>query len=1099
MASPLEISVLGPLQVVAEGAPVPLGGRSRALLLALVVRRGQVASRDLLVELLWRSDPPTDARNALQVLVSRLRRSLGPGGAAIVTREPGYVLELPDRAVDAAVAAQRISAARAAALDGQPADPQDLAAALALWRGEPFAEAGDDPEAVAAASRLGELRLEGLDLWADAVLARGGGTELIAELRAAVVDHPERERTQRALALALYRSGRQVEALDVLARLRTRLRDEHGLDPEEATEELYAALLRRDADLAGSAGAPAEAPVEVVDPGLRPLPRTRSSFVGRTAELEGVRAALEQARVVTLIGPGGTGKTRLAIEALRAFETVPGTAVAFVDLAPLVDAADVPGQVAAALGIDAEVPATVRRPGERSRGLEDRIRARVRDAALLLLLDNCEHVADAAADIADLLLEVGPQLRILATSREALRVEGERLLPVAPLSLPEVDGEIDDPERLLDHDAVRLFLERARTAGARLQLDRATAAAVVELCRRLDGLPLALELAAARTRSMPVTALADRLEDRFQLLTGGRRGTRRQRTLDAVVAWSYDLLDAPQRRMLRHLGAFVGPVDVEFVAAVVEPDGDPDAAGSAAAVLPALLALADRSLLTLVDEPALDGHERHEPRITVHLLETIRAFAEDRLVREDDAARVRHRHAEAVAARAAAAAVGLRGPDQLRWLDLLDRSHDECRAALTWWLDTDPARALALAVDLAWFWWLHDHHVEAARWLQRALERSGDRHEVELAALAHAWLAFNELFANRLEASIGAARRAAALLAQVEEPDPFVSVAVPILVTYVDALIAADPVDALARLERTVDRAEELGEDWVVSAGCFVLVGIAATLGQHERARSDAQRALAAARRTGDRWAEFQTRTLLGISHLAVGAYDDAEREFAAAVPLAEAMGSRVQVRALRTEQARVAMLRGDHERAEAELSRLLAEGPDHAGDISQGMVLLSRAANRRRTGRLADALEDYREALRVFEGQQEVGGAAEAAAGLAHAEVDGGDLAAARTALDVAVCHLGTVPGGVTAVTTTPILHEAAAAVAAAAGEAHRALLHLGRAQALRAAAGAPLPAGDRAEVDRIEAAARAALGEQADEVLAEGRRRLRLLPPVD
>jgi len=1096
VAAPLELSVLGPLQVVVDGAPMELGGRSRALLLALALRRGEVVARDRLVDLLWPDEAPTDGRNALQALVSRLRRALGAGGAAIVTREPGYVLELPDAAVDAAVFEQRIVEARRAAASGQPDEPGDLAGALARWRGEPFAEAGDDPDAAAAASRLAELRLEAVELWAEAVLARGGGAELVADLRAVVADHPDRERTHRALALALYRSGRQVEALDVLARLRARLRDEHGLDPDDATDELYSALLRRDAGRAGTGGPPVDAPTGSWDARLRALPTARNSFVGRTAELAAVRDALRGARIVTLIGPGGTGKTRLAIEALREPDAPPGAAVAFVDLAPLGDPADVPGQVAAALGIDADVSANVRAPTSRPRAPEDRIRDRVRDADLVLLLDNCEHLADAAAEVADLLVESGPGVRILATSREALRVEGEHLLPVAPLSLPAAAADLDDPQRLLDHDAVRLFVERARTAGADLALDRDTAAAVVELCRRLDGLPLALELAAARTASLPVSELANRLEDRFQLLTGGRRGARRQRTLDAVVAWSYDLLDERQQRLLRRLGAFAGPVDVELVTAVV---ADRDGELPAVRVLPTLLELADRSLLTLVDEPPLVDDDRRGPRISVHVLETIRAFAQERLVREDDPALVRRRHASAIAERAAAAADGLRGRAQLRWLDLLDREHDECRAALNWWLETDPARALQLAVDLVWFWWLHDHHVEAARWLHRALERAGDRAEGELVALGYAWLGLQELFDNRVDAAIHAARRAEALLDEVDRPSAFVSVGVPLIVTYVDALTGADPADALATMERTVALAEELGEDWVVSSGCFLLVGMAVTLGQHERARRDAERALAAARRTGDRWADFQTRTLLGMSHLAVGRYDDAEREFAIAVPLAEAMGSRAQLRMLRTEQAMVSMLRGDHARAEAELTRLLDDGPIHGRDISQGMVLNARGMNRRRAGDPAAAVEDHRAAVRVFAELQEVVGAAEAAAGLAHAEVAVGDVDAARTALELAVRHLEAVPGGIPAVTTTPFLHEAAAAVAGAGGDVRRALLHLGRATALRETVGAPLVAGERFDVDRIEAGARAVLGDQADDLLATGRGRTGLLPPVD
>ncbi len=1119
MTTKLELSVLGPVQVAVDGVPIRLGARSRALLLALSLRPGGVVAWDHLVDLLWTDHPPGDARNALQVLVSRTRRTLGDGGAGIVTREPGYVLDLPTEAIDAARFERRVVVARQTAAGGGVPDPDALVEALSWWRGEPYAEAVDDPEAVAAASRLVELRREAVELRAEAVLARGGGGELVADLRAAVAAHPDQARTHRALALALYRSGREVEALDVLNGLRARLRDEQGLDLDEATDRLLAAMLRRDERLAGAAApgagpgialdaAPEAAPDAAVHPGagtsqLAPLPTARDSFVGRRDELAAVREAVRQARVVTLIGPGGTGKTRLAVEAMRDLAELPADGVAFVDLAPVGDPDDVTRQVAAALAIDADAGVVLRAPAGVPRGLEDRIQGRLRDARLVVLLDNCEHLPDAAAAVADLLVEAGPDVRVLATSREALRVDGERLLPVAPLSVPSDAGFAGDAEVLLEHDAVRLFVDRARAAGAALHLDavdEGDAAAVVELCRRLDGLPLALELAAARAATLPVTTLAARLEDRFQLLTGGRRGTRRQRTLDAVVAWSYDLLDGEQQRLLRRLGAFAGPVGADLVAAVVGDDEVEDAPGAAGEqVLPALVELADRSLLTLEPAPPLVDDPARRPRVTVRLLETIRAFAQDRLVREDDAVAVRRRHASVVSARAAAAGAGLQGPEQLRWLDLLDRDQDECRAALAWWLESEPDRALQLAVDLVWYWWLRDHNAEAARWLRRALDQAGTEADPQLRALALGWLGLHELFDNRIEAAISAVRTAETVLADIGAPTAFASVGVPLLVAYVDALTAEDQTDAFPRVEGIVARAEELGEHWVVATGRFILVGMAVTLGQHERARHDAEAALAAARRCGDRWVAFQTRTLLGVSHLEVGRLEDAERELAVAGPLAEAVGARAQLRMVRTQQAIVSMLRGDHDRAEVELTRMLADGPLHGRDVSQAMVLHARGINRRRAGDVRAAVTDLREAVRVFAAVGEDVGAAEAATALAHAEVALDEFGAARTTLELAVHHLGAVPGGIPVVTAIPALHEAAAAVALAEGDAGRALLHLGRAAALRQTDAAPLSTLDGTEVARLEDAARRSLGEGAAEVVATGRGRTGLLAPID
>jgi predicted ATPase/DNA-binding SARP family transcriptional activator/tetratricopeptide (TPR) repeat protein len=1115
VASSLTVSVLGPLRVDVDARPVALGRRARALMAALVIRRGQVVASDLLVEVVWPDGAPSDGRNALQALVSRARRALGPAGAALVTAGEGYLLDLPPEAVDAErFELAVVEARRSASGRDEPSDAGAvLGELLGAWRGDAYLDAAEDPAAVAAASRLSELRREAIDLRAEAVLRAGGGAELAADLHGVAVEAPLRERTHRALAHALYRTGRQADALDVLGGLRDRLRDELGLDPAPETDELYAAMLRRDAGLDPPAVAAAEQ-TGTTRSSCRArvgrLPVARTSFVGRGEDIAALRAGLRQARVVTLVGPGGTGKTRLAIEALRDLVPAPPDGTVLVELAPLTDPEDVLQHVAAALGIDPEpggtpvgaVP-TAARAASRVRPLAERVADHVADAELVLLLDNCEHLIEAAADLVELLLDAGPGVRIVATSREALRVPGERLQAVGPLPVPPAlrpGPALDDADvaTLAAQDAVALFVARAGAADPTFRLEATTAPAVVEIVRRSDGLPLALELAAARVATLPVTELATRLEDRFRLLTGGRRTVRRQQTLEAVVAWSYDLLDERQRWLLRRLGVSAGPVAVDLVEALVAAEGRP--ALRSGDVLPVLVELADRSLLTL--EPVTVGGEDGQPAsiTTVRLLETIRAFAQERLIQEDDPAAVRTAHAEVLAARARAAGVAIRGRDQLRWLDQLDRDLEELRGALTWWLRTDPSRAVEMGADLGWYWWLHDHHDEGIRWLGDALERAGDVADPAAAAVAAGLLGLLQLTDNRIEAAARTSVWARATLARAPDPPPFASVAAPLLCAYVDALSGSDPHGALAEIQATVERADALGEDWVSAAGWFVLLGVLTSLGDHEGGWAAADRALQAAARSGDRWADFQTRSLLASDLAKVGRYRDAAHHLARALPLAEAIGARIHVRGIRVQQACVQMLAGDVEGAEQQLRALLTHGPTTDGEMAEALVNHALGMTSRRRGEVPGAIAAYRRAAEGFDASQEAIGAAEALAGLTHAEVARGDLEAAAAALRSALERAAGHPDELSLASTVPLLHEAAADLACARGDHEVALRHLGRAATLRDAVAGGLVAGERFDVDRIEAAARAGVSVSiAATAWAEGAETTGLLAPID
>ncbi|HEX4815112.1 MAG TPA: BTAD domain-containing putative transcriptional regulator, partial [Nonomuraea sp.] len=571
----MRFQILGPTTVLDEdGAPTPLGGpRVRALLTLLARHAGRVVAADQLVEGMYGPHPPDGVANALQSQVSRLRRALGRD---LVEFHPaGYRLVADPRDVDAHRFEALARGGRQALADGAPDRAATLLReALELWRGAPLADA---PHAEAAATALEELRLAAVEDRVQADLDLGRHRELVAELRPLIAAHPLRERLRAQLMRALYGSGRQAEALTVYEEARKLLDDELGVEPGPELAAAHLAVLRADPAL----GAP---PRPQATPQVtRQAPRRRqglraqlTSFVGRAEELAQVGGSLRGGRLVTLTGPGGAGKTRLATEAA---ERESGD-VCLVPLAPVSDAADVPRAVLVALGVREAL-----RPTPDAVDPAVRLVAALADRRLLLVLDNCEHLVAAVAELTDLLLAACPRLRVLATGREALGITGESILPVAPLPLPP--PEADDP---LSYPSVRLFADRAAAVRPGFTVDAGNAADVAGICRALDGLPLAIELAAARLRTLSVADVAARLGDRFRLLTrGSRTALPRHQTLRAVVAWSWDLLDADEQRMARRLTVFVGGV---------RPDAADRVCGLPEEVL---FSLAEKSLVELVD------------------------------------------------------------------------------------------------------------------------------------------------------------------------------------------------------------------------------------------------------------------------------------------------------------------------------------------------------------------------------------------------------------------------------------------------------------------------------------------------------------------
>jgi predicted ATPase/DNA-binding SARP family transcriptional activator len=671
----VEIRVLGPLELVGDDGPIPLGApKQRQLLAALALDHGRVCSADLLLDALWGSTPPASAAKLLQVYVSQLRKTL-PQPALVRTQAAGYVLDLPDGALDTVRFGRLLAEGQIALRDGNPTLAASLLRrALTLWRGPAYGELAYETFLRHEAKRLDELRLAADEDRIEAELALGLHAELVPELQRLAVEHPLRERLQAQAMLALYRSGRQSEALDHYTATRLHLHDELGLEPGSELQDLQRRILQHDPELAAAAP---------VDPTRNPLPSPPNSLLGRDRELAhvGDLLARDDVRLLVLTGAGGSGKTRLALEAARAAAPALANGAFFVGLSPLRDHESVASAIARALAVveDATVD-----PSEA-------LAAALSPKELLLLIDNAEHVRDAMPLLVELLSRA-PRLKVLVTSRVVLHLSGEHVYPVEPLAADA---------------AIALFLTRAREAEPRFIPDTADDEAIRTICRRLDGLPLALELAAARTRALTPVELAARLVPVLPLLTGGPRDLpARQQTLQATLAWSYDLLDDNEQRDLRRLAVFAGGSTIEAAEAVC------------ATPLARLSELVDHNLLFRVT--SANGSR-------YLMLETIREFALDRLVESGEHDEVARAHADYLLRLAEGAERTGEAAYAPGWLERLDAEQDNFRAAIRWALDTgEPLLALRTAIALNGLWTVRGTYRDWRRWLTEALAAAPD-------------------------------------------------------------------------------------------------------------------------------------------------------------------------------------------------------------------------------------------------------------------------------------------------------------------------------------------------------------------------------------
>ena len=684
--------MLGSFRVDRDGRQLDLGPRlQRALLAILVVDARHVVPVDRLIDLLWREEPPAAALASVQAYVSQLRRLLEPGRPAraparvLVTQAPGYALHVEDDQVDALRLQALARQAHGDLAGGQPAAAAaGLSEALALWRGDPLPEFAAEPWAVAAVARLTEAHDLAAEDRVEAWLALGGHAQAAAELEAMVAARPLRERRWGQLIIATYRCGRQADALRAYQRCRTVLAAELGLEPGPELRRLEAAVLAQDAWLdwhpaaaavvasshsaPGPAGAriPRSGPAEGLPAGNLPL--QVSSFIGRACELERIAAVLGEARVVTLTGAGGVGKTRLALQA--AGQVLPRFADGawLTELAPVRDPARLDDAIAAVFSVTA-------RAGQ---GTREALVEFLRGKQLLLVLDNCEHLLQGAAALAGVLQRSCERLVILATSREGLGIDGERLVPVPPLGLPGADADL---AAITQAEAVRLFAERAGAVKPDFQVTAENAAAVAAVVRRLDGIALAVELAAARVPAMTPAELARRLERSFAVLAAGRRdAAERHQTLRAAIDWSFQLLTAPEQALLGRLAVFAGGGTLEAAEAVCAGDGiDPGA------VFGLLASLVARSLVVA---------EEHGIETRYRLLETIRQYGEQRLEGAGEAERRRARHAGYYADLPGRVRDHANVPNQeVFWAVRLGAEQDNLLAAWSWAIGTGNAGA----------------------------------------------------------------------------------------------------------------------------------------------------------------------------------------------------------------------------------------------------------------------------------------------------------------------------------------------------------------------------------------------------------------------
>lgn len=929
---PVRYRILGTTQALRpDGTAVPVGGaRLRALLTVLALRAGRTVPARLLVDEVWNGgDPPADATGALQALVGRLRRVLGAD--AVASDDGGYRLAASPDDVDLHRFERLTGEGVRALADGDAAKAAVvLDDALALWRGPVLADLPDrDAEAARWEARCLDARRARLT----AALDLGRAAQSLPELTALCDTDPLDESLQALRLRALRDAGRTAQALAAYEDVRRLLADRLGSDPGPELRYLHAELLA--AGDAPVAEPPRRAPA--ADPAQPAVPRGNlrarlTSFVGRENDIETLRGDLGGARLVTLLGPGGAGKTRLSQEAAETVGDAARDGVWLAELAPVDDPADVPEAVLTAVGARETVlygagAEAIRASGERRDGAVEKLVEHCARRRMLLVLDNCEHVIAAAARLVSELLSRCPELTVLATSREPLGVPGELLRPVEPL-----------PEPM----ALRLFAERGAAArpGFRPDADEETAAAGAEICRRLDGLPLAIELAAARLRILTPRQIADRLDDRFRLLTTGSRTVLpRQQTLRAVVDWSWDLLTGREREALAALSVFAGGCDLAAAEAVCGPDA-----------LEVLGSLVDKSLVVAGPEESAGERPGSAGEMRYRLLETVNEYAAERL--DEAGGRQSAERAHLVHYRELARTTDplLRGPHQMAAIATLRREYENLRGAMRRAVAArDEHEALVLVHSLTWYWQIHDQRGEAKTWAEDAVGLGPDPFAEPLRTAAPVWkritespppLAGETLWEARrgvhlillasLDSSPGswqdpAVRARLSVVSRTYEPGLPQTCRSPGQIWIFSVLFLGQVERMHAVLDETVRTCRRTpGFQWELASCLQMRANLLANRPESAPAAADdAAESLALYQEIGDAWGIAEALSARAESHEGRGQYAQGAADYEAATLYTEELGAHAQTAALRVRQANALLESGETERGE----RMLREG----------------------------------------------------------------------------------------------------------------------------------------------------------------------------
>ncbi|MBA2948716.1 AfsR/SARP family transcriptional regulator [Streptomyces himalayensis] len=992
---PVRYRFLGPTQALRpDGTLVPVGGaRLRALLTVLALRAGRSVPAAVLVDEVWGDEPPADATGALQALVARLRRALGADAVASVGG--GYRLCATAEDIDL-YRFERLAGEGARALsDGDPAKAAVvLDDALALWHGPALA---DLPDGAAESARWEARRLDARRTRLTAAVALGQAEQVLPELAALCGSHPLDEPLHLLHLRALRAAGRTAEALAAYESLRHELADRLGSDPGPELRALHTELLRGAApEERGRAAAPSPSPsyagsavprdrtTPPAPDGTTPPPVDRAtppppdratppppgnlrarltSFVGREADIDAIRGDLAATRLVTLLGPGGAGKTRLSQEAAETVRDAARDGVWLAELAPVDDPEAVPEAVLTAVGARETV---LRGAGaEEMRAVADRhddplvrLAEHCARRRMLLILDNCEHVVDAAAHLVEHLLERCPELRILATSREPLGVPGELLRPVEPLPLPV---------------ALRLLADRGAAArpGFRIDSDEEAAAAAAEICRRLDGLPLAIELAAARLRMLTLRQIADRLDDRFRLLSSGSRTVLpRQQTLRAVVDWSWDLLDEDERAVLRRLSVFAGGCDLAAAEAVC-----------GAAALQAIGSLVDKSLV--VAAPSAGGDMRYR------LLETVAEYAGERLDEAGEREAVARAHLTYYRELARLADPLLRGPGQSAAIERFETEYENLRTALRHAVAAhDEQEALCLVHSLFWYWQMRDLRIEARNWSREVMALGPDPftspaqpvppvHErctdapppmsPELLEEARRGVHLVHLACMDTELDAWNTPQAQAKLRAISEtyrPGMPQTCRSPGNLWFFAVLLTGDMKRTHAVIDESIRTCRELGYAWELGMALQLRANILANRSDWAGdATRDADEALEVFTRLGDAWGTAEALSARGEAQERKGEYAAAAQTYEAAITYAQRLGARAQAAVLRARLGAVLIESGEPERGEEMLRDVVEQSRGTANDAMPAarLFLAMWLGRTRRTEEAREQLEALR------------------------------------------------------------------------------------------------------------------------------------------